>query len=67
MRQMTADERAVLAHVVLDPDAWWEHVNVAANVDAETALAQKVARWRPAYLAAVAAGNYKNRAQREAE
>lgn len=68
-RSLTDDERAVLAHVVLDPDEWWEHANTAPNIPKpEAALAAKVAAWRPVYAAALAkdGANYKTRAQKEA-
>jgi len=65
-RALTANERAVLAHVVVDPDAWWTHANSVGKVDAEAALAAKVARWQSDYDAAVAAGGYQTRAEREA-
>lgn len=69
-RALTSNERAVLAHVVTDPDAWWSHASSASNIDdAEAALAGKVSRWQSDYDAALAADgqNYKTRAQRDAE
>ena len=65
-RALTTDERAVLAHVVLDPDEWWAHVNEVDKINAEEALAAKVTRWRPAFEAAVAAEgeDYQNCAER---
>ena len=68
-RDLTTNERAVLAHVVVDPDAWWAHACATANVDEEQALAAKVARWQADYdAAALALGEaYQTRAQRDAE
>lgn len=65
-RALTTNERNVLAHMVIDPDAWWEHATNWGQVDEEAALADKVARWQSDYEAAVAAGNYQTRAEREA-
>ena len=70
VRSLTAEERTVLAEIVLDPDAWWNHANTATNIlDPESALAAKVARHKPTYDAAKARDgrNYKTRAQREAK
>lgn len=67
MRDLTADESAILAHIVLDPLDWWTRAQ--AHPDPEGALAQKVARWRPVYDADKAAKGalYKTRAERETE
>ena len=67
-RALTTDERAVLADVVLDPDAWWTHANSRAfRGNPEGALAEKVQRHRPAYQARLTNGAYKNRSERDAE
>ena len=42
MRELTANERAVLAHIVVDPDEWWSHANSVVKVDHEAALEAKV-------------------------
>ena len=68
MRELTATERAVLADVVISPDEWWAHVNSDNNkVDPESALAQKITRWRPDFEARLLAEGelYKTRAERE--
>ena len=73
MRDLTDRERAVLAHVVVDPDEWWSHCcscdgsNGQRAIDCEAALAAKVARWSGEYDTAVAQPDYKTRAVREAE
>ena len=51
-RSLTSNERAVLAHVVEDADAWWAYCNTITKVDADEALAAKVARWQASYDAA---------------
>ena len=51
-RELTTNERAVLGHVVLDPDAWWEHANSIEKVNAEGALANKVSKWQASHDAA---------------
>ena len=72
-RQLTSREHAVLAHIVLDPVEWWNHVcsrdgsNGLRAIDCEAALLAKVDRWGPKYDAAIAAPNYKTRAERDAE
>lgn len=64
---MTPEQRSVLAHVVVDPEAW--HAHAVATFGAERAaemLAAKAARWRPEYEAARGAPGYKPRAARDA-
>ena len=77
--ELTAEETAVLAHVVVDPAAWLESARAgfAAHGDPEEivdvrlrdALTQKVGRWQPAYEEEKTrlSGAYRTRAQREAE
>ena len=69
-RLLTQEESEVLAHIVVDPAAWWLHCQHAPNIDdPEAALAGKVLKWRPAYLAELLelGGDYQTRAQKEAE
>ena len=60
IRELTANERAVLAYKVIDPDEWWAHANAVDGsdgkhaIDHEAALAAKVARWQSDYDAAPA-------------
>lgn len=63
-RALTARERAVLEHVVVDADAWWAHANNTAKIDAEEALALKVRRWSASYDTASRGGGYQKRAER---
>jgi hypothetical protein len=61
---MTNEQREVLAHVVLDPNAWEAHAIETFGAErAAQMLADKVARWLPSYEAARGPG-YKPRAQR---
>lgn len=62
---MTNEQRAVLAHVVVDPDAWYAHA--LTQEDGEAKFLAKVARWEPEYLAQKDLPGYQTRAQREAE
>jgi len=70
IRELTTNERAVLAHKVTDPDAWWAHANAVDGsdgkhaIDHEAALAAKVTRWQSEYDAAPA--ELKTRLQRDA-
>ena len=61
---LTEKERLVLAHVVEDPEGWYDHVLQVYPAQAKEMLAAKVARWAPEYEAAVAKGDYKNRKER---
>jgi len=75
MRDLTTNERAVLAHVVIDPVAWWEHVQSKDGSDgkralnAEACLAVKVQKYSGEYEAALArdGADYQTRAEREEE
>ena len=70
MRDLTANERAVLAFKVEDPDAWWAHVNNQNGqggknpIDHEAALKAKVAKWQSDYDAAPV--ELKTRGQKDA-
>jgi hypothetical protein len=65
---MTNEQRAVLAHVVIDPDAWEAHaVSTFGPERAARATAEKVARWKPSYDRAKDSPDYKPRAERPAQ
>ena len=66
-RTLTENERCVLSHVVVDPDAWWEHATNWPKGDEEAALAAKVARWQSSYDGECHKSDYKTRAVRQAE
>lgn len=61
---LTKAERAVLAHVVIDPDAWIAH---AVATVGEDAVQQKIEAHREAYDAAKTTREYATRAERQAE
>lgn len=62
---MTAEQRAVLAHVVLDPDDWLAHaVATFGEERAAQMLQAKVGRWKPSHDEALAKPGYKTRALR---
>jgi hypothetical protein len=60
----TEENKKVLAHIVIDPDAWIAHVMAHGN---DKAIKAKVDTWQPVYEAEKAklGDAYKNRAQRE--
>lgn len=60
---MTPEQKRILAHEVVDPDAWWAHAQTRPN--AVENLKAKVARIKPAFDAAQGPG-YQNRAARDA-
>lgn len=63
---MTDEQRAVLAHVVLDPDAWYAHaVSSFGQEKGREALKAKVARWQASYDRAKTLPDYLPRAERE--
>ena len=65
---MTDEQRAVLAMVVVDPDAWMENaVNVFGEEKAEENLALKVAKYQAQYNEAITNGTYKTKAQEQAD
>jgi len=59
----TAYAKKVLAHMVVDPDAWWAHAKSVEKIDEVKALNDKVERWKATYDAAVVAEgkDYKDR------
>lgn len=61
--ELTQEQRAILAHVLIDVDAWVEHA--VKNVGEHAVLA-KIHRWRNDYLTECGKPDYKNRAEREA-
>lgn len=65
---MTNEERLVLSHIVVDPDAWYTHaINTFGVVAAREMLIAKVNKWRPVYLSVVREEGYKNRVERDLE
>ena len=60
--ELTAEEKAILAHVVVDPQAWADH---AAKTVGDWAVKAKVEKYKADYLAKKDLPDYKTRAQRE--
>ena len=60
--ELTTEQRNILAHVVLDPDAWVAH---ALETAGEEAVLAKIAIWEPVYEAEKVKPDYKNRIQRD--
>lgn len=61
--ELTAEQRAILAHVLIDVDAW---ANNAVAKNGEDTVLAKINRWREDYFAKKDLPNYMNRAEREA-
>lgn len=64
-RELDDQERAVLAHVELNPDGWWNNVCLKfTRAQAESRLTDKLAQCRGDYESASAKPGYRTRAQR---
>ena len=65
---MKPEDKAILAHVVLDPEAWYAHaVSHFGQEKADLFLAQKVARHKAKAEHAMSQPGYKTRKEREKE
>ena len=65
---MTKSDFDCLAHVVVDPQAWYDHgVKTFGEQKAQAMLAAKVERWWGEYTQESVKVGYKTRAQREAD
>lgn len=65
---MNTEQKLILAHVVVDPDAWYKHaIATFGETVAKVHLEEKVERHRAAYEEESALPGYKNRAEREIE
>ena len=63
---MNDRQRTILAHVVIDPQAWYDHgVATFGQEKADIFLAQKCRRWEGEYERSRKDTNYKTRAERE--
>lgn len=60
--ELTQEDRAILAHVVVDPDTWADH---ASAVIGDWAVTEKIKKSRADYLAKKDVIGYKTRADRE--
>lgn len=63
---LTDEQKAAIAHAVVDPNAWVEH---ALKELGEKAVLEKVRKWLPEYFGEKErlGSDYKNRAERELE
>lgn len=61
---LSAEDKAVLAHVVVDSDEWVAHALATVG---ESAVTAKIEKYRAEYLAQKDLPGYKTRAEREAE
>lgn len=60
--KLTLEEKAILAHVVIDPDAWMVHAETAVG---EWAVRAKIERWRSDYMEKKDLIGYQTRVERE--
>jgi hypothetical protein len=67
MRNLTVDEKNILAHVVVDPNEWWEHCQANFKGDPEAALSAKTAKHKPDYDNKKPQEGYKTRAEKDTE
>lgn len=64
---MTKSDFDCLAHVVVDPQGWYDHVvKTFGETKADAMLAAKVERWWNEWKVESAKSGYQRRAQREA-
>jgi len=61
---LSTEDRAILAHVVVDPDAWVTHALATVGEGAVTA---KIEKYRDDYMAKKDLPGYQTRAEREAD
>jgi hypothetical protein len=61
--ELTQEDRNILAHVILDTDAWVAH---SLSTVGESAVTAKIERWRTEYLAQKDLPGYMSRAERDA-
>ena len=62
--KITEEEKAIIGHVVVDPDAWVAH---ALKEVGEWAVQAKIDKYRDDYLSKKDKPDYKNRVARQAE
>jgi len=58
------EDKAILAHVVIDPEAWVAHALATVG---EKAVTAKIEKYRADYLAKKDLPGYQTRAEREAD
>ena len=59
---LSVEDKAILAHIVMDPDAWVEHALATVGEQAVTA---KIEKYKADYLAKKDLPGYQTRAERE--
>lgn len=64
---LTKDEIDVLAHVVINPQAWADAAEANPKVDEKKVLEAKVKRWRPEYNKEKVKSEYKTRAVKQTQ
>ena len=64
-QELTSEERSILAHVTVDPDAWAAH-SLAFDPSGKSLVA-KIAKYRADWLAKKDLVGYKTRAEREVD
>ena len=60
--ELSIEDKAIIGHVVIDPDAWIKHALVTVGEQAVTA---KIEKYRDDYLAKKDLPGYQTRAERE--
>lgn len=60
--ELSAEDKAILAHIVVNPNEWVEH---ALKIVGEKAVIAKINKYRAEYLTQKDLPNYKTRAERE--
>ena len=61
---LSVEDKAILAHIVMDPDAWVSHALITVG---EWAVTAKIEKYRADYLAKKDLPGYQSRAEREDE
>jgi len=65
---MNNEQKLIIAHVVVDADAWYQHaINTFGQEKADKFLKEKVAKHKPSYEEAIKKPDYKNRFERDQE
>lgn len=62
--ELSNEDRAILAHVVVNPDTWVAH-SLSTPKGGEWAVRAKIDRWRESYLVEKDKPEYKTRAERQ--
>lgn len=60
--ELTTEDKAVLAHILVDPTSWVDH---AVNTVGESAVREKIEKYKGSYFLEKDSVNYKTRAERD--